>query len=395
MAIQIYLDNNATTAIDPLVLDEMIPYFTTHYGNASSTNHLFGKRASAAVQKARERVADLLEAKDDEIVFTSGATESINFAIKGVYKRYSSIGNHIISCVTEHKSVLDVLRALEKNGAKVTYLPVDQHGNIDLEDLRKAITDKTILISLMFANNETGVIHPVKEIAEIAKENKVLFFCDATQAIGKVNVSMKELEIDMLALSAHKIYGPKGIGALYVRKKSRKIQLEPLILGGGQEKGLRGGTYNVPGIVGLGMACAICKETVKDEAKRMAKLRSYLETALLNIEETFVNSQDAKRLPNVSNTVIRFIKAEQLMASLKNVAMSSGSACATGSLDPSHVLMAMGLDKEDAHSSLRFSLGRFNKEAEIDLVIDMLNQKIKKLRAESPVWELYKKGLLA
>ncbi|WP_118195276.1 cysteine desulfurase family protein [Albibacterium indicum] len=394
MAIQIYLDNNATTMVDPFVLDEMIPYFTSTYGNASSTNHVFGKKASAAVQKARENVANLLEAKDDEIMFTSGATESINLAVKGIYKRYGSIGNHIISCVTEHKSVLDVLRLLEKKGAKVTYLPVNRDGNIDLEDLRKAITDKTILISLMFANNETGVIHPVEEIARIAQENNVLFFCDATQAIGKMPVSVEKLAIDVMALSAHKIYGPKGVGALYVRKKSKKIQLEPLIHGGGQEKGLRGGTYNVPGIVGLGTACAIANENLNQERKRLKKLRNYLETALLNLEETFVNGRGADRLPNVSNIAIRFIKGEQLMASLKNVAMSAGSACATGSLDPSHVLMAMGLDKEDAHSSLRFSLGRFNTEAEIDLVIDMLNQKIKKLRAESPAWELYKKGLI-
>lgn len=394
MAIQIYLDNNATTAVDPRVLDEMLPYFTNHYGNASSTNHIFGKKASAAVQQARERVADLIEAKDTEIIFTSGATESINLAIKSVFLRYQSLGNHIISCVTEHTAVLDVLRALEKQGAKVTYLPVDRDGNINLEDLRSAITDETILISLMYANNETGVIHPVKEIAEIAKEHQLLFFCDATQAIGKVSLSLKELEIDMLALSGHKIYGPKGIGALYVRKKNRKIQLEPLIRGGGQEKGLRGGTYNVPGIVGLGMACKLCNEHHQGEAERLEKLRSYLESALLNIDETFINSANAERLPNVSNIAIRFIKAEQLMASLKNVAMSSGSACATGSLDPSHVLMAMGLDKEDAHSSLRFSLGRFNTEAEIDLTVDMLNQKIKKLRAESPVWELYKKGII-
>lgn len=394
MAIQIYLDNNATTMVDPFVLDEMIPYFTSTYGNASSTNHVFGKKASAAVQKAREKVANLLEAKDDEIMFTSGATESINLAIKGIYTRYGSIGNHIISCVTEHKSVLDVLRFLEKKGAKVTYLPVNRDGNIDLEDLRKAITDKTILISLMFANNETGVIHPVEEIARIAQENNVLFFCDATQAIGKMPVSVEKLAIDVMALSAHKIYGPKGVGALYVRKKSKKIQFEPLIHGGGQEKGLRGGTYNVPGIVGLGTACTIANENLNQERKRLKKLRNYLETALLNLEETFVNGRGADRLPNVSNIAVRFIKGEQLMASLKNVAMSSGSACATGSLDPSHVLMAMGLDKEDAHSSLRFSLGRFNTEAEIDLVIDMLNQKIKKLRAESPAWELYKKGLI-
>lgn len=394
MAIQIYLDNNATTAVDPHVLDEMLPYFTTHYGNASSTNHVFGKKASAAVVKARERVADLLEAKEEEIVFTSGATESINLAVKGVFERYKSIGNHIISCVTEHKSVLDVLRALEKKGAKVTYLSVDKDGNIDLNELEQAITDETVLISLMFANNETGVIHPVKEIAEIAKDKNILFFCDATQAIGKIRVSVKEIEVDMMAFSGHKIYGPKGVGALYVRKKSRKIQLEPLVHGGGQEKGMRGGTYNVPGIVGLGAACERCKELLKKDGKRIAKLRSYLENALLNIDETFVNSVGAKRLPNVSNIVIRFIKAEQLMANLKNVAMSSGSACATGSLDPSHVLMAMGLDKEDAHSSLRFSLGRFNTEAEIDLLIDMLNQKVTKLRGESPVWELFKKGVI-
>ncbi len=394
MVASIYLDNNATTQIDPGVLQEMMPYLTGNYGNASSTNHKFGLIAAEAVQTARQRVADLIGAEDREITFTSGATESINIAIKGIYNRYQSIGKHIITCQTEHKAVLDVCRSLEKQGAEVTYLAVDNHGNIDLQDLKNAIRKDTVLIALMYANNETGVIHPIKDIADIASENKVLFFCDATQAVGKLPISLKNAGIDMMAFSAHKIYGPKGVGALYVKRKSKRIQLEPLMMGGGQENGLRGGTLNVPGIVGMGAAALLCKQTMLEESKREEMLRDRLQESLLELEATSINGLTNSRLSNVTNITFRFLKAEHIMVSLGNIAMASGSACSTSSLDPSHVLLAMGLSKDDAHASLRFSLGRFNTKEEIDQAITLVSQKVKELRSESPTWQLFKSGLI-
>lgn len=394
MAASIYLDNNATTQLDPRVLQEMMPYFTENFGNASSTNHQFGQIAAEAVQTARLRVADLISAMDKEITFTSGATESINIAIKGIYNRYQSIGKHIITCRTEHKAVLDVCRSLEKQGAEVTYLPVDPFGNIDLQDLRNAIRKDTVLIALMYANNETGIIHPVQEIANIASENKVLFFCDATQAVGKIPISVKSIGIDLMAFSAHKIYGPKGVGGLYVRRKTKRIQLEPLMMGGGQENGLRGGTLNVPGIVGMGTAALLCKQSMLEESKRQGILRDYLQESLLKLEETAVNGLTNNRLSHVTNIRFRFLKAEHIMVSLGNIALASGSACSTGSLDPSHVLLAMGLSKDDAHASLRFSLGRFNTQEEIEQTIALVSKKIKELRAESPAWQLFKSGLI-
>lgn len=394
MVASIYLDNNATTQVDPRVLQEMMPYFTENFGNASSTNHKFGQIAAEAVQTARLRVADLIGATDREITFTSGATESINIAIKGVYNRYQSIGKHIITCQTEHKAVLDVCRSLEKQGAEVTYLAVDSQGNIDLQDLKNAIRKDTVLIALMYANNETGVIHPIKDIASIASENKVLFFCDATQAVGKVPISLKNAGIDMMAFSAHKIYGPKGVGALYVKRKTKRIQLEPLMMGGGQENGLRGGTLNVPGIVGMGAAALLCKQTMLEESKRQETLRDYLQESLLKLEATAVNRLTDNRLSHVTNITFRFLKAEHIMVSLGNIALASGSACSTGSLDPSHVLLAMGLSRDDAHASLRFSLGRFNTKEEIDQTITLVSKKVKELREESPAWQLFKSGLI-
>jgi len=394
MVASIYLDNNATTRIDPRVLQEMMPYFTENYGNASSTNHKFGQIAAEAVQIARLRVADLIGATDREITFTSGATESINIAIKGIYNRYQSIGKHIITCQTEHKAVLDVCRSLEKQGAEITYLGVDSQGNIDLQDLRNAIRKDTVLIALMYANNETGVIHPIKDIADIASENKVLFFCDATQAVGKLPISLKSIGIDMMAFSAHKIYGPKGVGALYVKRKTKRIQLEPLMMGGGQEKGLRGGTLNVPGIVGLGTAALLCKQTMLEESKRQGALRNHLQESLLKLEATAINGLINSRLSHVTNITFRFLKAEHIMVSLGNIALASGSACSTGSLDPSHVLLAMGLSRDDAHASLRFSLGRFNTKEEIDQTITLVSEKVMQLREEAPAWQLFKSGLI-
>lgn len=354
-----------------------------------------GKKAAAAVHIARGRIAELIQASDREITFTSGATEAVNLALKGVYHRYQSIGKHIITCQTEHKAVLDVCYFLEKQGAEITYLPVDRYGQISLKELREAIRKDTILISLMYANNETGVIHPIQEIAEIAQKKGVLFFCDATQALGKVPISVLNTPIDLLAFSAHKLHGPKGVGALYVKRKNRRIQLEPLLHGGGQENHLRAGTLNVPGIIGFGAAASKAQGLMLEEARRLKELRDYLEQELLKTEASFLNGTIETRLAHVTNISIRYLKAEQIMASVPNIAMAAGSACSTGSLEPSHVLLAMGLAKDDAHAAIRLSLGRFTRKEEIDLVITLLKESIATLRAQSPIWMLYKKGLLS
>lgn len=394
MAVSIYLDNNATTAIDPKVLQEMIPYFSEHYGNPASLNHRFGKKAAEAVNIARIRIAKLVDASEKELTFTSGATEAINLAIKGVFNRYQSIGKHIITSTAEHRAVLDVCQYLEKKGAKITYLPVDGNGQINLNELTASIRKDTILIALMYANNETGVISPINEVAEIAASKQVLFFCDATQAVGKIPVSVQKSPIDMMAFSAHKIYGPKGVGALYVKRKNRRIQLEPLIHGGGQENHLRAGTLNVPGIVGFGAAALEAQELMLWESLRLKESRDHLEEEILKIEQTFSNGSKTERLPHVLNITIRFLKAEQLMAKLGNIAMASGSACSTGSLEPSHVLLAMGLEKEDAHSTLRLSLGRFTTKDEITTTIQLIKKEVTLLRKQSPIWELYEKGMI-
>lgn len=394
MATSIYLDNNATTAVDPEVLEQMIPYFSEHYGNAASLNHRFGKEAAEAVHNARLRIANLIGASEKEITFTSGATESINLAIKGVFNRYLSIGKHIITSQTEHRAVLDVCRYLEKKGAEITYLAVDSKGQIDLNELKAAIRKDTILISLMYANNETGVINPIHKIAEIAHASNVLFFCDATQAVGKVPVSLLETPIDLMAFSAHKIYGPKGVGALYIKRRNRRVQVEPLLHGGGQENHLRAGTLNVPGIVGFGAAVFKAQELMSFESLRLQELRDYLETEILKIAQTYSNGSSDSRLPHVLNITIRFLKAEQLMAKLGNIAMASGSACSTGSLEPSHVLLAMGLEKDDAHASIRLSLGRFTTKEEIETTVQLLKKEIAVLRKQSPIWQLYEKGMI-
>lgn len=395
MSSLIYLDNNATTQVDSDVLEKMLPYFSEQYGNASSLQHIMGKKAAEAVHRAKMEVMALIDADEKELVFTSGATESINLAIKGVYNRYKSIGKHIITCKTEHKAVLEVCAYLEKKGADITYLSVNNKGEIDLEELKSAIREDTILISLMYANNETGILHPVHEISRIAASNDVLFFCDATQAIGKRAVSVKELSIDLMAFSAHKMYGPKGVGALYIKQRSRRIQLEPILHGGGSSKTpLSIGTLNVPAIVGFGAAALKAHNVLKDEAIRINELKVYLEEKLLDIEESFINGSIDNRLPQVCNISFRHLRAEAIMAVLPMIAMSTGSACSTGSLEPSHVLLAMGLSQEDAHASLRLSLGRFTTKDEIDLCVSLISEKVKKLREESPVWMLFKKGLL-
>jgi cysteine desulfurase len=389
----IYLDHCATTPVDSMVLDTMLPYFKEYYGNASSVYHKLGRKAAEAVDTARNQVAKLLHASTKEIIFTSGATEAINQALKGIFFHYQKIGKHIITCETEHPAVLDTCNYLSKKGADIQKLPVDQKGNISLDDLRGAIRPDTILICLMFANNETGVVHPVEQIGKIAKEHHVLFFCDATQAIGKMPINVENLHIDLLALSAHKIYGPKGVGALYIKRRSAPIQIGSLIQGGKQENNLRAGTLNVPGIVGLGAAASLAMEKEEQEIARLSYLRNHLENSLLKLPETFLNGDTLNRLPHVSNICFRYVKSVEIMANLPQIALSVGSACASGSLEPSHVLIAMGLSKEEAESSIRFSLGYSTTASQINQTIELIINAIGNIRDNSPLWKLHKAGV--
>jgi len=393
LKLPVYLDNNATTPADPKVLEAMLPYFTQYFGNAASRSHAYGWEAEEAVDYARGQVAKLIGAEPKEIIFTSGATESDNLAIKGVFESYASKGNHIITCVTEHKAVLDTCKHLEKLGAEVTYLPVQSDGLIDLKELEAAIKQTTVLVAIMYANNETGVIQPVKEISAITKRKGILFFSDATQAVGKIPVNVIEDGVDLMAFSAHKIYGPKGVGALYVRRKNPRVRIIAQMDGGGHEKGMRSGTLNVPGIAGLGQACEICRLNMNEDAKRIKSLRDKLENALLQLEETQLNGNKENRLPNVSNISFKYVESEGLMLGCnKNIAVSSGSACTSASVEPSHVLKAMGLDDDLAHSTLRFSLGRFTTEEEIDYAIEQVKNTVAQLRELSPLWEMHKEG---
>lgn len=382
----IYLDYNATTPCDPRVVESMLPWFSTHFGNAASHDHAFGWQAEEAVRTAREQVAGLVGADAVEIVFTSGATESVNLAIKGVFEAYRGKGNHIITCVTEHKAVLDTCSHLEKIGAAITHLPVSKTGLIDLAALESAIRPTTILIAVMYANNETGTIMPAKEISAIARKNGVLFFCDATQAAGKIPVNVNDDGIDIAAFSAHKMYGPKGTGALYVRRRNPRVKLIAQTDGGGHERGMRSGTLNVPGIVGMGRACAIAVQEAAADAERTSRLRDKLEKALLAIEDVFINGDRLQRLPHVTNISFNHAgKQELLMGVNKHIAVSTGSACMSASPEPSYVLKAMGIDDELAYSSLRFSLGRFTTEEEIDYTIELVTGTIKSLRARNLV----------
>jgi cysteine desulfurase len=384
----IYLDHNATTPCDPRVVEAMIPYFTDNFGNAASHNHSFGWQAEEAVDHARERVAKLIGANSTEIIFTSGATEAVNLAIKGVFEMYGNKGNHIITCNIEHKAVLDTCRHIEKKGAEITYLKVKDNGLIDLAELETAIKPATILISVMYANNEIGTIMPIKEISAIAKKKDVLLFTDATQAVGKMAVDVNKESIDLMAFSAHKMYGPKGVGALYVRRKNPRVKLTAQIDGGGHERGMRSGTLNVAGIVGFGKACEICLNEMEDEAVRVSKLRDKLENALLKIEESYVNGDKKHRLPHVTNISFKYAESESLMMGFnKEIAVSSGSACMSASLEPSYVLRALGLSDELARSSLRFSLGRNTTEEEIDYTIGQVTNAVNKLRTMSPQFE--------
>lgn len=380
--------------MDPRVLEAMTPYFLEHYGNAASRNHPFGWEAEEAVDYARGQVAKLIGADPKEIIFTSGATEADNLAIKGVFEMYASKGNHIITATTEHKAVLDTCKHIEKLGGEVTYLPVNAEGLIDLNELEAAIKPTTILVAIMYANNEIGTIQPVKEISAIAKKKGVLFFTDATQAVGKIPVDVIKDGIDLMSFSAHKMYGPKGVGALYVRRKNPRVKVTAQIDGGGHERGMRSGTLNVPGIVGFGKACELCQLEREEETKRLISLRDKLETELMKLEEAYVNGSREHRLPHVANISFKYVEGEGLMMGFnKNIALSSGSACTSASLEPSYVLKALGLGDDLAHSSLRFGLGRFTTEDQIDYTVKSISETVLKLREMSPLWEMYKDGI--
>lgn len=380
--------------MDPRVLETMIPYFTEHFGNAASRNHPFGWEAEEAVDYAREQVAKLVGADPKEIIFTSGATEGDNLGIKGVYEMYASKGNHIITCTTEHKAVLDTCKHIERTGGEVTYLEVKADGLIDLKELEAAIKPTTILIAIMYANNEIGVIQPIKEISTIARKHGVLFFSDAVQAVGKIPVDVNKDGIDIMAFTGHKMYGPKGIGALYVRRKNPRVKVTAQMDGGGHERGMRSGTLNVPGIVGFGKACELARLEMADDAARLSKLRDKLENALMQLEEAYVNGNRDHRLPHVANISFKYVEGEGLLMGFnKNIALSSGSACTSASLEPSYVLKALGLGDDLAHSSLRFGLGRFTTEEQIDYTINAVSTTVLKLREMSPLWEMFKEGV--
>jgi cysteine desulfurase len=394
VTLPIYMDNHATSPVDPRVLEAMMPYLTGIFGNAASRNHSFGWEAEGAVEKARDQVAKLIGATAKEIIFTSGSTESNNLALKGIAEMYRERGNHIITQVTEHKAVLDTCKRLEKSGYRVTYLPVKADGLIDLEDLKRAFDEKTILVSIMFANNEIGVVQPVAEIGKLCRERNVIFHTDGVQAVGKIPVDVNSMNIDVLSLTAHKIYGPKGVGALYVRRRNPRVQISEQINGGGHERGMRSGTLNVPGIVGLGKACEIAGQEMVEEGERLGKLRDKLKAKLeASLDYIHVNGSMEHRLPNNLNISFVYVEGESLLMGINDVAVSSGSACTSATLEPSYVLKALGLGDDVAHSSIRFGLGRFNTEAEVDYVADKVIDIVKKLRELSPLYEMVKEGI--
>ncbi len=391
LKLPVYLDNHATTAVDPRVLDAMLPYFTEKFGNAASRSHEFGWKAEDAVENARGQVAALIHASPREIIFTSGATESNNLAIKGLAEAYRGKGNHIITQATEHKAVLDTCKRLEASGCEVTYLPVHPDGLIDPDDLRGAITPKTILISIMYANNEIGVIQPIEAIGKIAKEKKVLFHVDAAQAAGKIPIDVQKAGIDLLSISAHKIYGPKGVGALYVRRKDPRVDLSAMIDGGGHERGMRSGTLNVPGIVGLGRACELSQKEMAEESERLRRLRDKLKDAITNgLEGTSINGSMDHRLPGNLNLSFAGVEGDALLMGINDVAVSSGSACTSATLEPSYVLRALGVLEDLAHSSIRFGIGRFNTDEEIEYAAARVIETVKRLRELSPLYEAAK-----
>ena len=388
------MDNNATTPCDPRVVEAMIPYFYEKHGNSASRNHPFGWVAEEAVDYAREQIAKLIGADEKEIIFTSGATESNNLALKGVFEMYASKGNHIITATTEHKAILDTCKRLEKQGGEVTYLEVDDKGRISLEELEAAITPKTVLVSIMWANNETGVIQDMKAIGDICKKQGVLFHSDATQTVGKIPSVPREVGIHLMSFTGHKMYGPKGVGVLYVSRKNPRVKVTAQIDGGGHERGMRSGTLNVPGIVGMGKAAEIAITEMAQDAARLSKLRDRLQAGLMKMEETYVNGDEANRMPHVTNISFKHVEGEGLMMTFnQNIAVSSGSACTSASLEPSYVLVALGLGDDLAHSSIRFSLGRFTTDEDVDFTIKALTQGVNHMRDLSPIWEMYQEGV--
>jgi cysteine desulfurase len=393
LKLPIYLDNNATTPLDPRVLEAMMPYLTDVFGNAASRNHPFGWAAEEGVDYAREQISKLINCDSKEIIFTSGATESDNLGIKGVFEMYSQKGNHVITCTTEHKAVLDTCKHIEKLGGRVTYLPVDEKGLISLTDLEAAMTPETILVAIMYGNNETGTINPIREIAKIAHSHGALFMTDGTQAVGKIPVDVLADGIDIMAFTAHKMYGPKGVGALYVRRKNPRVKVTAQMDGGGHERGMRSGTLNVPGIVGLGKACELARLEMDADTARLSVMRDRLEKELMTMEETYVNGSVEHRLPHVTNISFKYVEGEGLMMGVKDLAVSSGSACTSASLEPSYVLKALGLSDDLAHSSLRFGLSRFTTDEQIDYAIGHVKEAVTKLREMSPLWEMFQEGI--
>ena len=392
----IYMDNQATTPVDPRVIEAMVPFLGEIYGNAASRNHAFGWAAEEAVDRGRSQIANLVGARPKEIIFTSGATESDNLAIKGVAEFYADKGNHIITAVTEHKAVLDTCQALERaNLAEVTYLPVDQYGRVDVDDVKKAIRAETILISLMYANNEIGTLHPIRAIGALAKERGILFHCDATQGVGKIPVNVDEDGIDLMSMSAHKMYGPKGCGALYVRSRGPRVRLRAQMHGGGHERGMRSGTLNVAGIVGFGKACELCGQELEAEAGRLMSLRQRLYTGLTeNLEEVYLNGHPTERIPGNLNLSFSYVEGESFLMGLnREIALSSGSACTSATLEPSYVLKALGVGEELAHTSIRFGLGRFNTAEDVDYVVRRVSEVVVRLREMSPLYEMAKEGI--
>jgi cysteine desulfurase len=393
MKLPVYLDNNATTKVDPRVLDAMIPFFSEDFGNAASRNHPFGWKAEEAVDYAREQIATLIGASEKEIIFTSGATESNNLALKGVFEMYAEKGRHIITAVTEHKAILDTCKHLEKQGAEITYLHPAENGLLSVAQVEEAIRPDTILVTIMFGNNEIGVIQPIREMAAICKKHGVLFHSDATQAVGKIPVDVMADNIDLMSFTAHKMYGPKGIGVLYVRRKNPRVKVTAQMDGGGHERGMRSGTLNVPGIVGLGKAAELARLEMDSDTQRIIKMRDRLENALLTMEESYLNGSKEHRLPHTTNISFKYVEGEGLMMAIKDIAVSSGSACTSASLEPSYVLKSLGLDDELAHSSLRFGLSRYTTDEEIDFTIKCVTDAVNRLREMSPLWEMFKEGI--
>jgi cysteine desulfurase len=394
MKLPIYLDSHSTTPCDPRVVETMLPYFTEKFGNAASRNHSFGWEAEEGVEVARKQIAHLIHADPKEIIFTSGATESDNLALQGVVEMYREKGNHIITSSTEHRAVIDTAKYLEKKGVKVTFLPVDKTGMVSPDDVRNAITDKTILISIMMANNEIGTINPVAAIGKVAKEKSVLFHCDATQGVGKIPVNVQEMGIDLMSFTAHKIYGPKGVGALYVRRKAPRVRLEAMMYGGGHERGMRSGTLAVPLIVGFGKACELCEQEMATESIRMAKMRDRLQEGIMKgMDEVYLNGHPTERLPHNLNISFAYVEGEALLMGVKEIALSSGSACTSATLEPSYVLRALGVGSDLAHSSIRFGLGRFNTDEEVEYTIDRMIKAVNHLREMSPLYEMAKEGV--